>query len=90
MVSLGDELYEGLEMNINKCEVIDQNGMVDAIIVDNEMAKGFDNNVEVGALDKRIMSYMTINEETTFAFYFNGFGRKGADSCKFQINPTNY
>lgn len=91
VVSLGDRLYAGLEMNVDECSVQDQNGLVDEVIVNNEMAAGFENNVEVGALDMRIKNSMTINEESTFAFYFNGFGRKGASSfqikCEVSIEP---
>jgi hypothetical protein len=93
VVSLGDELYSGLEMNVAECVVEDQNGLVDEVIIDNEMAEGFNNNVEVGELDGRIKSYMTISEETNFPFYFNGFGRKGASSfqiiCSVTIDPVN-
>ena len=87
-MSLGDSLYSGLEMNVAECVVVDQNGVVDEVIIDNQMAEGFDNNVEVGELDPRIKDYYSIIAETNFPFYFNGFGRKGANSCEYQIKLT--
>ena len=80
IVSLGDYLYDGFEMNVDSCVVVDQKGRKQEIITDNRIADGLEGHIA-------LREELVIPEPAELmAFDFYGFGRPGTETCKLHYN----
>ena len=78
VISLGDKLYDGFGMNVDRCQILDETGIVfETVIEDNAIHSDLINHVQ----KSETLTLGANSEHTHFAFDFNGMSRIGAKQC---------
>jgi len=85
VISLGDKLYDGFDMVVDRCQIFDENGVV------------FETVVEDDAVHSHLINHVQKSEELTlgansahthYAFDFNGMSRLGAKIFRLRCDVT--
>ena len=84
IVSLGDSLYDGFEMSVDSCVVVDQKGRKQEVLKNNQIADGLEGHI--APIDQLVIFPEFDYTFAMIGFDFYGFGRPGAETCKLHYN----
>ena len=85
VLSLGDRLYEQLELTVSYCDFI-EGTISERVIEDNQVTFSMRNIAQV--TEDYLSSVNT--SLTNFAFNFNGFSRFGSNNCEWIFEKAHY